>query len=101
MRDWSFPNHDSDDYKDYQQRKQAIEQKYKAALEQEFPPSSKSKRTGTKYMELIEAQKTSTRQARKELEKTVHALVNTYWQQHRTNGPGPWHKNLDETMFWM
>ncbi|KAF1849518.1 Piwi-domain-containing protein [Cucurbitaria berberidis CBS 394.84] len=106
LRDWFTPNYESAHYKDYQSEKDTIDQKHKSALKSailQLPkqPTLESRRKARKSEAQAKLERESRNRAEDEISAQVLMKAKAYFNERRAGGCGPWHKNLDGTMFWM
>jgi len=106
LRDWFTPNYESDHFKAYQNRKVTIEDDAKTALRNTISrlpvqPIPAGRRRARKSVEQVDEERKSRKGAEDLLESEYLLAAKQYFQGQRNDGPGPWAKALDETMFWM
>ena len=106
LRDWFTPNYESDHFKAYLNRKTTIEDAAKITLANtisQLPtqPIPAGRRRARKSVEQVDEECKSRKGAEDLLESEYSLAAKQYFQNQRTDGPGPWAEALDETMFWM
>ena len=106
LRDWFTPNYDSDHYRAYQSLKDRIVTKngkdLAAAIaklpKQPIPEGRRRARKSDVEVKLVRDNRIKNDE---ELAEKILAQAQAYIDAMRDGGCGPWHKDLDETMFWM
>ncbi|CAO2651808.1 Nn.00g000910.m01.CDS01 [Neocucurbitaria sp. VM-36] len=106
LRDWFTPNYDSDHYKAYQSLKDRVIQANSKDLADEVakllkPPVPEGRRRARKSAAEVKLERDNRIKNDEELAERVLKQAQAYIDAMRAKGCGPWHKDLDETMFWM
>lgn len=104
LRDWFSPDRESVHFETYLRTRDAIEQRYAPRLtqmKQALPanPIPAGRNTARKLPAEIVMERGHARFVEGKIEEDFLAEAKTEWKGLRSDGPGPWGKELDGTMF--